>query len=192
MQTNWPASIAFTLPQEGGSRISMDSEDPGNWTGGAIGSGALIGSKWGISAQTLLASQGTATAAGMATLTQQAAEGIYKQWFWGPIQGDSLPAGLDLLVFDSAVNQGVSGASMLLQTAINGMRAQPAQPALKVDGHIGLLTLQAITDLPTRTLIAKTAILQLQSYMADRSWDLYGRGWMGRLGRRLSAAAALA
>jgi lysozyme family protein len=45
---NFPRCFAFTLGAEGG--YSNNAADPGNWTGSAIGSGELRGTKYGISA----------------------------------------------------------------------------------------------------------------------------------------------
>ena len=43
---------------------------------------------------------------------------IYRRDYWNPVCGTDLPASLALLVFDSAVNQGVGTAARLLQKAV--------------------------------------------------------------------------
>ncbi len=48
-EADWRASVLpFTLHQEGG--LSLDPKDPGNWTGGKVGLGKLLGTKYGIAA----------------------------------------------------------------------------------------------------------------------------------------------
>ena len=44
----WTAWLAFLGPEEG--TLSLDPTDTGNWTGGAVGRGTLVGTKYGISA----------------------------------------------------------------------------------------------------------------------------------------------
>ena len=45
---NFARCFAFTLAAEG--PFTKLASDPGNWTGGAVGHGALHGTKYGISA----------------------------------------------------------------------------------------------------------------------------------------------
>ena len=45
-------------------------------------------------------------------------QGIYRQLHWDKIRGDDLPSGLDLAVFDFAVNSGVNRASKYLQAIV--------------------------------------------------------------------------
>jgi lysozyme family protein len=205
MESNWPTVFSFMLRQEGGPQLSMASDDPGNWSLGYVGGGVLVGSKYGVSAPRLAATihlnstsgpitSGLSTnlAQAMVDLTERQAEDIYLYFYWRPIHGPLLPKGLDLLVFDSAVNQGVVGSGLALQKVIN----QSSGPTVTEDGIIGLLTLHALTNaiglLGLPTIIARTSIAQLRSYMGDAGWHLNGRGWGGRLGRRLSEAMALA
>ena len=44
----WRTScLSFTLPREGGSTLSKDRKDPGNWTGGKVNYGKFVGSNMG-------------------------------------------------------------------------------------------------------------------------------------------------
>ena len=45
---NLPAVLAETLAHEGG--YSSNPKDPGNWTGGKVGAGKLLGTQKGIAA----------------------------------------------------------------------------------------------------------------------------------------------
>ena len=92
---------AFTvvIGTEGG--FDADPRDRGNWTGGQIGAGRHNGTKFGIS------SAAYPTLA-IADLTLADAIGIYRMRYWLPAACDHLPDGLDLVVFDAAVNSGVA------------------------------------------------------------------------------------
>ena len=54
----------------------------------------------------------------IAELSVETAQEIYKRDFWDKVKGDKLPEGLDLMVFDFAVNAGVSRASKVLQNCL--------------------------------------------------------------------------
>ena len=75
-------------------------------------------------------------------LTVDEAKTIYKANYWDKCKCDMLPAPLDYLVFDAAVNHGVGGSGKLLQKSIN--RCMKTN-AVAVDGAIGPLTLNALT-----------------------------------------------
>lgn len=59
---------------------------------------------------------------------------IYFSRYWLPVRSNVLPAPLDLVVFDTAVNMGVDRARRYLQRAVG----------VVVDGNIGPITLRAI------------------------------------------------
>jgi lysozyme family protein len=113
----------------------------------------------------------------MKALTLQKAAAIYREDYWDPIKGDLLPAGLDLLMLDSAVNQGAKTAAVLLQQALD----------IKADGIIGPITLtrarQAMPDLLI-TFAAERAL----RYEFSRNETTFGRGWYRRLFRMQNAA----
>ncbi len=69
--------------------------DKGNWTGGAIGDGELIGTNRSISAIALSDYLGrTATLADMKNLSINTAHKIYYKKYWLPIQGDKIKSQL--------------------------------------------------------------------------------------------------
>ena len=55
---------------------------------------------------------------------------IYRRSYWDQVRGDELPPGVDLAVFDFAVNSGPARAAKYLQRVLG----------VKVDGHIGPAT----------------------------------------------------
>jgi lysozyme family protein len=97
-----------------------DSNDPGNWTGGAKNSGLLKGTKYGISAASY-------PSLDIANLTLDAAKEIYWTDYWLLAKCDSIPNMLAMTYFDSAVNQGVGEAVKLIQSAFKAI----------VDGDFG-------------------------------------------------------
>ena len=142
--------------------------DPGNWTGGAVGVGALHGTKFGISAAAY-------PTVDIANLTLDDAEAIYRRDYWLTVQGDELPAPLALLVFDAAVNNGVKRASEWLQEAVGAA----------TDGRVGPLTIAAVARaVAAEGLFPICAEFQAQrlDFMAGLStWRSFGLGWARRL-----------
>jgi lysozyme family protein len=152
---------------EGG--FTSDPQDPGNWTGGAVGAGSCRGTKFGISAAAY-------PAVDIANLTVDMAKSIYQRDYWQPIAGDRLPAPLALLAFDAAVNSGVGRAARWLQLV-----SQVPQ-----DGMIGPRTLATI-DLIARqpegvTRLCTEFLAQRLWFMTTLpTWKTFGLGWARRL-----------
>jgi len=137
MKQNRDLAASFTFQMEGDETISKDPDDDGNWSSGTAGVGTLIGTKYGVSAQTLISwlkpDHIHVTPATMAGLTKDTAEAIFVTRFWYPINGDNLPAGPDLTTVDMGYNAGDTTAIKMLQTLIG----------VKVDGIVGDQTLAA-------------------------------------------------
>jgi lysozyme family protein len=94
-------ALQFTLKWEGGYTDNPD--DPGNWTGGSVGSGELKGTKYGISAASY-------PHLDIKNLTVEEAGEVYREMYWDAINGDLMPFPASMAVFDFAVNSGVSRA----------------------------------------------------------------------------------
>lgn len=109
--------------------------------------------------------------------TEEAVE-IYRTKYWSKVQGDDLPSGLDYAVFDFAVNSGPHEAVVVLQRTINELHDK----ALKVDGILGVITLDFLKDIDPETLI-RAYIKKRYSFMQGlRSlWRIFGKGWKNRL-----------
>ena len=94
-------------------------------------------------------------------------QGIYRQLYWDKIRGDDLPAGIDLAVFDFAVNSGVFRASKYLQSVVG----------VPQDGIIGPQTIQA-----TKTYVAMALTNKRLRFMQSLSiWPTFGKGWQNRI-----------
>lgn len=95
---------------------------------------------------------------------------IYKAGYWDPVRADELPAGVDLVMFDFAVNSGPGRAIMTAQAALG----------IAVDGHLGPATMQALqsgnpTDIINKIMDARLAFLQRLN-----TWWRFGVGWSRR------------
>ena len=78
---SFDAYIERVLAHEGA--YSDDRSDPGNWTGGRVGSGVLKGTKYGIAANTY-------PNLDIRNLTRDQAVEIYRRDFWEASQADEL------------------------------------------------------------------------------------------------------
>lgn len=166
------ACLAFTLlPSDDGQPFHQTPGDPGGDTA------------WGITLATFTywrKSHGRAApnASDLKNITDTEREALYGALFWNVVHGDSLPAGVDLMVFDDAVVGGTGTAARQLQQAVGVFQ----------DGSIGPQTLDAVgaaTD-----LIAKIAQIEHDAYA--RGNRLFVNGWENRLARRTAAAQAMA
>ena len=153
----------------------MDRRDPGNWTGGAVGVGELRGTKYGIAA----ASHPNVD---IANLTPAAAAAIRRSEYWTPAACDALPAGADLVVYDYAINAGLSRSIKALQAVLG----------LVQDGVIGKVTLTAIEARPGVWLIENLTDNHAAFYRATGDFALYGAEWLARLTRCEKLALSMA
>lgn len=90
-------AVNHILKHEG--EFTRASTDPGNWTGGSVGSGSLVGTKYGISAKAY-------PQLDIPNLTVAQAVAIYRRDYWTPMGCDYMTPSMALVVFDCAVNQG--------------------------------------------------------------------------------------
>ena len=114
----------------------------------------------------------TATKAEVKALTVSDVSPIYRKRYWDAVHGDDLPPGVDLMVFDLAVNSGPGRAAKFLQEVVG------ATP----DGAIGAATLAKVSGLHPLTIIDGMAERRERFYRGLGTFDTFGRGWMRRLG----------
>jgi lysozyme family protein len=159
-------AVNFTLAPKIEGELSMDPDDPGNWTGGEKGKGTLLGTKYGISAAQY-------PHLDIPLLRKEDAIAIYRRDYWDVIAGDMLPPRLSLAVFDTAVNQGQGTAAKLLQASLG----------ITADGKVGPETIaRARTVEPEDTLVEFLSRRAVR-YAKSKDFDKDGRGWMARLVR---------
>ncbi len=167
--------FAILIGEEGG--FTSDPNDPGNWTGGAVGAGVCKGTKYGISAASF---PGT----NIEALTQAQAETIYAVKYWQPVDGDAVPAPVGLMLFDAAVNNGVEESVKFMQRAIG----------VTDDGVLGPETRAARTAMLMRGAdkFVVELLAQRMNFMGNlSSWSDFGLGWSRRLAALPFKAQAL-
>lgn len=112
---------------------------------------------------------------------------IYETKYWDVVSGDQLPAGLDLCVFDGAVNSGPGQSGKWLQNALGDKFTST------VDGIIGSKTLQAIEDFgDVEGLINAYCSRRLATLQHLKTWPTFGKGWSARIANVMKTADAWA
>lgn len=168
MQGNFEAALKKVLVHEGG--FSDHPKDPGGAT------------NLGVTLRTWQAwLRRPVTVEQLKRLTPADVAPMYKRKFWDVASCDSLPAGLDYVVFDFAVNAGPGRAVKTLQTAVG------ATP----DGVIGPKTLAAINAVGVEKAIERFAEERLKFYKSLPTFDTFGRGWTRRTQESASAAKTM-
>lgn len=109
-------------------------------------------------------------------------EDIYRTGYWRPVWGDKLPKGLDLVVFDYAVNSGPSKAVRDLQRVVG----------VPADGVMGVFTLEAIRKRGVIDLIHALCDRRLAFFRSLGDWRVFGKGWSRRIADIRAKAVGMA
>ena len=163
MNDNFDRSLAFVRRWEGG--WSDNPRDPGGLT------------KWGITLKLLKSlridfnGDGVIDGRDLSAMTEIEAASIYRTRFWDKASCDLLPHGLDLAVFDSAVNQSPRRAVQFLQKAV---RTKP-------DGIIGAKTLAAIESRQVPAVLNEFMARRAVHYSSLAIVAVFGLGWFRRM-----------
>ena len=157
MESNFETALAKVLEHEGG--FVNHPRDPGGATN--LGVTLRTWQEW---------RRRPVTVEQLKDLTPSDVAPMYRKKYWNIAGCDSLPAGLDYVVFDFAVNAGPGRALKTLQTAVG------ATP----DGVLGPKTLAAITALGVEKSIERFTEERLKFYRSLPTFDVFGRGWTRR------------
>jgi lysozyme family protein len=171
MQSNLQRALLLIKKHEGG--YVDNPKDPGGCT------------NMGITLSTFRRYlKASATCADVKALSWEQAETIYRVGYWQRVAGDDLPSGLDVHVFDMAVNAGPGTAVRLLQRIVG----------VAEDGVLGPVTLGAITKNPNPTdaLVKQYTQARLDYYKKLSGWPTFGKGWANRLDATTAVALELA
>lgn len=164
MTAAFDAAFKVLIGEEGG--FQKQYNDPGNWTGGKVGAGTLVGTKYGIAAH-------AHPKLDIASLTLDQAKQIYFDAYWTPTCCHLMPGPLALVHFDAAVNSGPTRAMIWLQGALG----------VTADGKWGPVTEAALerasghgSDLLQKMLTQRVAFLARLP-----GWSSFALGWCERI-----------
>lgn len=158
MDRNFARALSAVLKHEGG--YVDHPSDPGGATN--LGITFAVLQKW----------RGKPiTKADVKALTQDEAAAIYRANYWDRVKGDDLPPGVDYCVFDFAVNSGVSRSAIYLQEIVG----------VAPDGKIGPLTVLAVADWDSVTLIESLCGKRMSFLKKLSTWPVFGKGWSARV-----------
>ncbi len=151
-------AVEIVLQHEGG--FVHHPQDPGGAT------------KFGITRETLSRVRGRpVTIEDVRALTRAEAVAVYRGLYWDAVRAEDLPPGLDLAVFDLAVNSGPARAARMLQTVLG----------VAADGIVGPVTLNAAWQSDPAETIRRLTRARLGFLGRLATWPAFGRGWRRRI-----------
>jgi lysozyme family protein len=162
MQNNFAKAYRKTIAAEGG--FSQHPLDPGGAT------------MKGVTLKTYSAHLGRqATVEELKAIPEEHLLAIYGQGYWDKCRCDDLPSGLDVCVFDWAVNSGPRRAVRALQELVG----------VTPDGDVGPKTLAAVASwwayYGPKTCIAMYQNERME-YLEDLpTFNVFGTGWTKRV-----------
>jgi len=159
MKDNFDSALAAVLHHEGG--YVNHPKDPGGMTN--LGVTKRVWEEW-------VGHEVDEKA--MRALTPADVGPMYRKKYWDKVCGDNLPAGIDMAVFDLAVNSGPGRAAKMLQKVLG----------VPEDGMIGPKTLEKVGSLDASKLVEDYNAQRLSFLQALSTWETFGKGW----GRRVA------
>ncbi|TIW11303.1 MAG: N-acetylmuramidase [Mesorhizobium sp.] len=109
-------------------------------------------------------------------ISNQEIADIYDRQYWDAVKGDELPAGIDYVLFDGAVNSGPKQSILWLQRALGPLYKG------RVDGTMGLTTIAAVNAVNDLDALVDRICDQRLAFMRRlRTWKTFGRGWSARV-----------
>lgn len=170
MIRNFDEALKHTLKEEGG--FSDHPQDPG----GATMKGITLAVYREYKKNSHL------TPDDLKAIPQDEVEDIYRRRYWNACQCDVLPSGVDVCVFDTAVNSGPGRAAKILQECLG----------VTADGSIGAGTLAALAKTQPK-LVVLDYIAKRQAYLESlKTFPVFGKGWTARVSRLKDLALKIA
>lgn len=175
VDTGFDRALAHVLAFEGG--WSDDPFDPGGATNKGITLATLA--RWRgveVTAETVerLKSE-------LHAITDAEVRRIFHERYWRPAHCPDLPPPLAFMHFDCSVNQGVGGATRMLQEALG----------VAIDGEIGPLTLAAARSASHPEAVMRYCEIRRRRYQGLVHFWRFGRGWIRRLDATTAAARSM-
>lgn len=169
MKANFNASMTEVLRWEGG--FVDHPRDPGGATNMGITIGTL--SSW---------RKKPVTKADVRALSRREALDIYRDKYADVIRYDDLPAGLDHITLDPAINSGPARGVTWLQQAMG----------VSTDGKMGPTTLRAAKAARAEFVITRACQIRMGFLRGLKTWGSFGKGWSRRVAGAEAFALALA
>ena len=169
MKDNFDKCLSITLRHEGG--WADHPRDPG----GATMKGVTIGTYAQFKGRKVTKDE-------LRNISDADLRTIYRRNYWDKVRGDDLPAGLDLVAFDGAVNSGPARGARWLQQGVG----------VAADGKIGPATIAAAKAAPVSPAIAASCDARLEFLHRLKTWPTFGRGWQSRVDDIRRQAVAMA
>jgi len=158
MRKSFDDSLDRVLAVEGG--YSNHAKDPGGPTNRGVTLATFSAFK-----------RRPCSIAELRAISEMDVSAIYKGQYWDAVKGDDLPAGLDYVLFDYAVNSGPGRAVRELQRAVG----------VQADGVMGAMTMQAIKARDPAQVIAAVCAQRLAFLKSLKTWATFGKGWSNRI-----------
>ena len=102
-------------------------------------------------------------------LTRDDAIAIYKRDYWDKLPS-ALPPTIHCILFDCAVNTGISRAIRLLQSAVK----------VNPDGQWGRFSQSALTKMKVNDVLLNFTTERIMFYSALSTFSRFGKGWVNR------------
>ena len=164
MKENFEQALTSVLKSEGG--FQTDINDRGN----ILADGRAGSTNLGVTQAVWESFVGhPVTWNDMRALTPVKISPLYKRKYWDAVRGDDLPAGVDYMMFDFAINAGPGRAIKLLQECIGE----------KIDGLLGPISMSTIKAMPVKLLIERFTDIK-EKYYKSLDNPKYERGWINR------------
>jgi lysozyme family protein len=110
-------------------------------------------------------------------ITDEESKDIYYTFYWKTLQCQLMPSGMDNVIFDMGVNNGVVGAAKAAQRVANAL----LKKNIAVDGHIGPISCDVIDDCPEVAFIDAFCDERLRVDRGFFNWFKFGRAWTNRV-----------
>lgn len=114
---------------------------------------------------------------------------IYRKKYWDEFKGDKLHAGVSYVIFDGAVNSGVTQSVKWVQRALAEMGLYQGQ----IDGLLGQGTLLALGGVNDDDALIARVIARREAFLrALKTFKTFGKGWIRRISDVLAVGQAWA
>lgn len=162
---NFQACLAVVLQSEGGFTDTLQD--------------GSIATNLGVTLHTWSGWIGhAATIAEIEALTPADVAPLYQADYFNASHCPELPTGVDLMVFDAAVNSGIGRAIRTLQEALG----------VTADGLFGPVTIEAAKTADAASVVQKMAVAREAFYRSLPTFGRFGNGWLARVNRTEAAA----